>query len=161
RDWRTIWPGRLAELAMPRVDINARYGLALGDGVDEAWTMNPAARQGDPAAHETKNAPNGKVREYLVMLPTGMRTLGDRLAAHRANGGPAVVRLCPGPGGHGFPLEAWAVSPIPEFCEREELALGVDYDGAPAFPWSELVAFARAYPRLTVLALGAPLGGPT
>jgi hypothetical protein len=144
-----------------RVDINGRAGRAAAVGIDETWVMNPDARRGDPAQYDGSLVAVPNVREYVVTLPNAMATLPERLKARRAGGGPAIVRLCPGPAGHGFPMESWAVSPIPEFCEREELALAIDYDGAPAFPWSEVVAFARAYPRLAVLAMGAPLGGPT
>jgi len=144
-----------------RVDINGRAGRTIANGIDETWVMDAKARRGDPVQHDGATATAPNVREYLATLPNAMVTLPDRLRAARSRGAPAIVRLCPGVGGHGFPMESWAVSPIPEFCEREELALAIDYEGAPAFPWSEVVAFARAYPRLAVLVLGAPLAGPT
>src|SRR5438067_1108134 len=69
---------------------------------------------------------------------------------------------CPGPHGRSCPLVWSAVSPVPEYCAREELALVIDFRSeAPAYPWSEIVDFARAYPRLAVVALAAPLQGPT
>ncbi|HVZ13750.1 MAG TPA: hypothetical protein VG894_04755 [Bauldia sp.] len=145
---------------MRRVDINGRAGQPPPPGVDETWVMNPDVRRGDPVAFDGTLGAIANVHEYVVTLPNALGTLADRLTARRRQGAPAIVRLCPGISGHGFPLESWAVSPIPEFCEREELALAVDY-GDAAFPWSEIVAFARGYPRLAVLALGAPLGGPT
>lgn len=144
---------------MRRVDINGRVGQPAA-GMDETWVMNPDVRRGDPAAYDGALGAVANMCEYVVTLPNALGTLGDRLKARRAQGAPAIVRLCPGGAGHGFPLVSWAVSPIPEFCEREELALAVDYGGS-VFPWSDVVAFARAYPRLVVLALGAPLGGPT
>jgi hypothetical protein len=147
-------------MSVRRVDVNGIAGRAPAAGFDETWVMNPDARKGDPATRDGALSAKTSVREYLVTLPDAMNVLPGRLSAIRARGGPAVVMLCPGPAGHGFPLESWAVSPVPEFCEREELALAVDYGAAP-FPWSEVVAFARAYPRLALLVLGAPLGGPT
>jgi hypothetical protein len=157
--WRPTCRLRQKEAAVRRVDINGRFGQPSA-GVDETWVMNPEVRRGDPAAYDGAPGASANVREYIVTLPDALGTLPDRLKTRRGQGAPAIVRLCPGVGGHGFPLESWAVSPIPEFCEREELALAIDY-GDAAFPWSEVVAFARAYPRLVVLALGAPLSGPT
>ena len=146
---------------MRRVDINGHPGNAAADGVDETWVMNPAARQGDPAAYDGAMPAVANVREYLVAMPTTVADLAKRVAARRATGTPAVVRICPGAAGHGYPLEAWAVSPIPEFCEREELSVAVDFGNIAYYPWSEIVAFARTYPRLAVIALATPLGGPT
>lgn len=143
---------------MRRIDVNGRLGSAAAALIDETWVANPAALNGDPAAHDAM-ALGPRLREYLVAQPMDLRSLSDRLQRWRAGGAPAVVRLCPGPTGHGYPLEPWATSPLPEFCERGDLALAFDYSGTP-FPWSEVVAFARAFPRLALLALGAPLAGP-
>jgi hypothetical protein len=145
---------------MRRVDINA-HEARLGPGVDEAWAVNPRARREDPSRLDGTGDPVANVRECLIAMPDSAGDLQQRVAKARAAGAPAVVRICPGADGHGYPLESWAVSPIPEFCEREDLALAVDMGSPAAYPWSELVAFARAYPRLPMVALGAPLAGPT
>ncbi len=65
-----------------------------------------------------------------------------------------LVRVCPGPKGHGYPLLDWMLSPLPETCERENLGLVIDYRGA-AIPWDHLIAFARAYPGLPMILVGA------
>jgi hypothetical protein len=145
---------------MPRVDVNARSPLPA-DGVDEVWLVNPLARSGDPAGIDSGSLTAPNVRECIVAMPGSSDDLATRVAAARNAGAPAVVRICPGVHGHGYPLEPWAVSPIPEFCEREDLALFVDLGERPDYPWSEVIAFARAYPRLAMVALGAPFKGPT
>ena len=132
---------------------------------DEVWVVDSRARRGDPASFDASAAtmsPAGRsLRPSLVAMPGRIDELERRLAAHRVKGAPDVLRICPGPEGHGFPLEPWAVSPIPEYCEREEVALAIDFGApAPAYPWAEMVRFARDYPRLPMVALGAPLGGP-
>jgi hypothetical protein len=147
---------------MPLLDINAEANAPLGEGVTEAWIMHPGAVQADPARLEEWTASDMRMRPYLVAVPGRLAELERRVAAYRARGGPAVIRICPGPYGHGYPLVSWAVSPIPEYCAREELALVIDFRSEPpAYPWSEIVDFARAYPRLAVVALAAPLCGPT
>jgi predicted TIM-barrel fold metal-dependent hydrolase len=122
--------------------------------------VNPMARRNDPARGEAAATATENVRECMVAMPESVRDLAARAAARRARGAPAVVWVCPGPDGHGYPLEPWAISPIPEFCEREDLALIVDYGETRDYPWAGMVSFARAYPRLPIVALGAPLVGP-
>ncbi|MDQ6709893.1 MAG: hypothetical protein M3Z11_04980 [Candidatus Dormibacteraeota bacterium] len=65
-----------------------------------------------------------------------------------------LVRVCPGPNGHGYPLLDWMLSPLPETCERENLGLVIDYQGA-AIPWELVIPFARAYPGLPMILVGA------
>jgi len=147
---------------MPIVDINLAANAPLGEDVTEAWVMHPRAVEADPATLPETPISDSRLRPYLVAVPGRLAELERRVGAHRASGGPAVVRICPGPYGHGYPLVSWAVSPLPEYCAREELALVIDFrSAAPAYPWSEIVEFARAYPRLAVVALAAPLHGPT
>jgi hypothetical protein len=145
---------------MRRVDINAR-SPRRADGIDEVWLVNPLARSSDPAGVDSGTLTGANVRECLVAMPGSSGDLATRVSAARITGAPAVVRICPGPQGHGYPLASWAVSPIPEYCEREDLALFIDFGERADYPWTEVVAFARAYPRLAVVALGAPLRGPT
>jgi hypothetical protein len=147
---------------MTRIDINADASVPPVDGVTEAWVVDAEAAAADPARRRDRPAFPITVRSHLVVLPGRFSDLEAGVAAHRANGGPAVIRIRPGPGGHGYPLVSWAISPLPEYCAREELALAIDFGGGErGYPWSELVDFARGYPRLAVVALAAPLSGPT
>jgi hypothetical protein len=144
---------------MPLVDINARCDTPLGHGVTEAWVVH---RRAPPPGREDAAVTDPRMRRYFAATPAAVDDLERGIADHRAGGGLAVVRIFPGGEGDGYPLAPWAVSPIPEYCAREELALVVDYRPARGeFPWREIVDFARAYPRLAVVALAAPLGGPT
>jgi hypothetical protein len=150
---------------MRPVDINwmQRDG-SLGA---EVWVTYPRARSENPANLDAEWLSADRtpgMRPCLVAMPGPIEELERRVVAHRAAGAPGVVRICPGPEGHGYPLEPWALSPLPEYCEREDLALVIDV-GAPAagagFPWAEIVRFARAYPGLAIAALAAPLVRPT
>jgi hypothetical protein len=51
------------------------------------------------------------------------------------------------------------LTPLPETCEREALALAVDYGGSDYICWQEVVSFACAYPGVPVLLIGADLDG--
>jgi len=68
-----------------------------------------------------------------------------------------MIRICPGPNGDRYPLLDWVLSPLPETCERENLGLAIDYRGA-AIPWDDVVRFARAYPTLPMILIGASIG---
>jgi hypothetical protein len=74
-----------------------------------------------------------------------------------AGGGGRLVRVRPGPNGDGYPLLDWVLSPLPETCERENLGLVIDYQGA-GIPWEDVVRFARTYPGLPIVLIGASLG---
>ena len=65
--------------------------------------------------------------------------------------GSGAVRLCPVR--DGYPLVDWLLSPLPELCEREGVALVLDF--APgAIPWSDVVTFARSFPTVPMVVLG-------
>jgi hypothetical protein len=68
-----------------------------------------------------------------------------------------TVRIRPGPNGDGYPLVDWVLTPLPETCDRENLALAIDYQGA-RIPWDDLVRFSRAYPSLPMVLSGASIG---
>lgn len=68
-----------------------------------------------------------------------------------------MIRISPGPNGDGYPLLDWVLSPLPETCERENLGLAINYQGA-AIPWDDVVRFARAYPALPMVLIGASIG---
>lgn len=152
---------------MRRIDVNAI--VVPGDGLrlqwcDEAWISHPTARNRRPEALDELMLGSTRelLRPVLVGGPSDIAEIEPRLAAYRAAGAPAVMRLFPGEHGHGYPLEDWALSPIPEFCEAEDLCLVLDFGPVgSAYPWSDLVSFARHHPRLPILATGAPIDGPT
>lgn len=132
------------------VDIN-RVGTAALIA-DEAWVLDSTSRRDTPTG----------IRSQLVVRPGPLQELEERMAAHKAAGGPSVVRLCPGPDDHDYPLEPWVLSPLPELCERDEITLLLDTGvGQARYPWADIVRLARAYPHLVVVALAAPLAGPT
>ena len=145
---------------MRSVDINGSAAQAAPD-VDETWFVNPEACRHDPAMVGSVAAAGANMRECVVAMPGSAGDLDGRVKASRAAGAPAVVRVCPGTAGHGYPMEPWAIGPIPEYCEREDLVIVAGFGEDVAFPWSEVVAFARSYPRLAFVALGAPIAGPT
>jgi hypothetical protein len=66
--------------------------------------------------------------------------------------GTKAVRVCP----HrdAYPLVDWVLSPLPERCEREGAMLVLDF--APgSIPWTDVVTFARAFPTVPMVVLGA------
>jgi len=89
--------------------------------------------------------------------PTVDGSLQRALEAVAADVG-RMVRIRPGPNGDRYPLLDWVLSPLPETCDRERLGLAIDYRGA-AIPWDDVVRFARAYPALPMVLMGASIGG--
>jgi hypothetical protein len=89
--------------------------------------------------------------------PTVDGSLQHALDAVAAGAG-RMVRISPGPKGDGYPLFDWVLSPLPETCDRDNLGLAIDYRGA-ATPWDDVVRFARAYPALPMVLIGASIGG--
>lgn len=131
------------------IDIAADHLLTLAEGVAEGWHLGPG-----------EGAPDANRHAIPVIHPGGIEEVEAMVRAHRSAGGIEVVAICPNVAGKTFPLVPWAVSPLPEFCAREEIALMISCAGGDAFPWADVVAFARAYPRLAVVAPTAPLDGP-
>jgi len=89
--------------------------------------------------------------------PTVDGSLQQALDAVAAGAG-RMVRISPGPKGDRYPLLDWVLSPLPETCDRDNLGLAVDYRGAE-IPWDDVVRFARAYPALPMVLIGASIGG--
>ena len=87
--------------------------------------------------------------------PTLDGSLQHALEAVAADAG-GMVRISPGPNGDRYPLLDWVLSPLPETCDRERLGLAIDYRGA-AIPWDDVVRFARAYPALPIVLIGASI----
>lgn len=67
-----------------------------------------------------------------------------------------AIRFCPGR--DGYPLADWVLSPLPELCEREELAIVIDFDPA-SIAWSDVMTFARAFPTVPMVVLGVSVAG--
>lgn len=131
--------------------------------LDEAWVIDPRQRSQDPRLFELSLveaccARGPKLRPQLVAIPSSGRELEGRLAALRPAGGAAVARICLGAAGHGYPPELWAIAPLPELCDRERLALALDYPGPDqGGAWAEIVRLARTYPRLPIILLAAAI----
>jgi hypothetical protein len=107
----------------------------------------------------TAVTPGGTVRHQHTAVPTLIaHDILDAIRAALAAGAPRVVRLCPGPGGNAHPLADWVLAPLPAWCEREDVALAVDYGAGRAAPLSEVAHFARSAPEVPLLLHGDRLG---
>jgi hypothetical protein len=148
---------------VPGIDVNLVVDEAVVDtavlgkrGLAGAWVTASASRTDDPEPHDARLADALKGSESLRPVPVLVPPTGAAGAYARAReivdaAQLHVVRLCPS--GHRYPLADWVLSPIPELCARENFALLLDF--APAgVPWLELVAFARAFPSVPMVALG-------
>lgn len=147
------------------VDINRIGQSTLA--ADEAWVVDPTDRRAvGPAVGNERgrdgSPPSIGSRSQLVVRPGPLGDLEARMTRSLDTGGPRAVRLCPGPSEHDYPLEPWVLSPLPEYCAREDVAVLVDPGSSSGrYPWAEIVRLAREYPSLVVVALAAPLAGPT
>ncbi len=155
-------------MARTGIDVNLVVDAADDDlagrlaalEVESAWVTASAARTQEPEASDEQlfRACNGSPSLHpLPVLVPPVSALGayERARAIAATADLRVVRLCPA--GHAYPLAEWVVSPLPELCERERLALVLDFE-PQAVPWSEVVSFARAYPSVPMVVLGVDLG---
>jgi len=131
-----------------------------GNGISSGWVTAAASRTEDPEKHDELLARacerSPSLHPVPVLIPpTAVPGAYERARRLAATARCRVVRLCPS--GHGYPLADWVLSPLPELCEREGVALVLDF--APeALRWSETVAFARAYPALPMVVLDAEIG---
>jgi hypothetical protein len=124
-----------------------------------AWVTPRAARTGDPAAGDALAAVCDGIDTLQVMPvlvpPTGAPGALERALRIAASAALRVVRLCPR--GHGYPLVDWTVSPLPELCARERMAMVLDFaPGDP--PWRDIVDLARRHPALPLVVIGGPAG---
>lgn len=129
-------------------------------GITAAWLIAAAARSEDPEEHDQRlaRACEGSSSLYPVPVlvpPTAVPGAYDRARRLAATARCRVVRLCPG--GHRYPLADWVLTPLPELCQRERLALMLDFEPDPV-RWDETVAFARSYPSLPMVLLDAEIG---
>ena len=116
------------------------------EGAAEVWTCTPGAAAATPGR---------TVRHQHTAVPTLIaHDVLDAIRAALAAGAPHVVRLCPGPGGNLYPLADWVLAPLPAWCEREGVALAVEYGAGRAAPLSEVAHFARSAPEVPLLLHG-------
>jgi hypothetical protein len=78
----------------------------------------------------------------VLVPPAGIPGAFERARRLTASARCRVIRLCPG--GHRYPLADWVLSPVPELCERERIAVSLDF-ASERVNWAETVAFARGY----------------
>jgi hypothetical protein len=135
------------------MELMAEHGLA------GAWVTPRAARTGDPAAGDALAEACAGIDALQVMPvlvpPTGAPGALERAQEIAASATLRVVRLCPH--GHGYPLVDWTVSPLPELCDRERMAMLLDF--APSDPpWRDIVDLARRHPALPLVAIGRLTG---
>lgn len=148
------------------VDVNCVVDLtreiAALPPSNEAWLVNDKSRRDDPQRHDTAlleacHSLGSQCRAQLVLVPP---SIGDSMERRIAAASPEacrVIRLCPGPLGHSYPLVDWVLSPLPESCERDNLSLAIDYQ-EPNIPWIDVVGFARSFPAVPMILIGAAVG---
>lgn len=122
-------------------------------GLAGAWITPPADSEIDDASRELLAQADGPGRALqLVPVVTPPTGTGEFERAVRLAGtvGCRVLRVCPG--AHGYPLVDWVLSPLPELCAREHLALLLDF-GADPVPWRDVVDLARAFPAVPLVVL--------
>jgi predicted TIM-barrel fold metal-dependent hydrolase len=151
-------------MAGDAVDVNLVVDAAAvdaarleGDAIGAAWVTAARSRTEDPGEHDEQLAracePWPSFHPLPVLVPpTGVAGAYERARRLAATARCRVVRLCPG--GHGYPLADWVLSPLPELCQREGVSLVLDFAPVPV-GWAETVAFARAYPSLPMVVLEA------
>ncbi len=159
-------------MARVAIDVNLVVDGARDDVVQESearlagrdiaagWVTAAGARNDDPEEHDQRlaRACEGSSSLHPVPVlapPTGVPGAYARAQRLAATARCRVVRLCPG--SHGYPLADWLLSPLPELCQREGLALMLDFEPEPV-RWDETVVFARSYPSLPMVVLDAGIG---
>ena len=112
----------------PRIGINEQR--LEQRAVAAAWATAAPARSGNPDEHDDRLA---RARETsashhsvpVLVPPTAVAGGFERARRLTASAGRRVIRLCPG--GHRYPLVDWVLSPVPELCEREGVAVVLDF----------------------------------
>jgi hypothetical protein len=127
--------------------------------IESAWLTAALARTGEPDRYDAALSHLCEDAMGLQLIPVLLPPVGSRGALERAQrvartATCRVARLCPF--GHSYPLVDWILSPLPELCVREGIALELDFDPEP-IPWLETVAFARTFPCLPLILLGVPI----
>jgi hypothetical protein len=151
------------------IDANLRVDVSTGDSIEQAanridglglaaaWVLCESVL-GDSRSVQAESE-TGDARLCVIPVlgpPAAHPGIVARARLLAARGSLRVVGLRPAR--DAYPLADWVLSPLPEICERERLALILDYVGTPV-PWLEVVPFARRYPGLPMLLLGTAVGG--
>lgn len=129
---------------------------------DEAWLVHDQSRRRNPEEHdaaliEACVSSGAWCLPQLVLAPPFVNGAEDPRLGDALQGSCRVLRLCPADKGHGYPLVDWVLSPLPESCERENLALATDYQNSQ-IPWTEMVGFARSFLAVPMIVIGAAVG---
>lgn len=124
------------------------------------WVTAAEARDDEPEAYDERLARLCSESPSLLPVPALLPPAGlpgayDRARRIAAAARWRVVRLCPT--AHRYALVDWVLSPLPELCEREGLAVVLDFAPDPV-PWRDVVELARVYPTLPLVVLGVELG---
>ena len=154
------------------IDVNLLVEVGSDDVVERAeralaelelqagWVTAAEAREDEPDTHDERlirlcsESPSLLPVPALVP-PAGVPGAYDRARRIATAAACRVVRLCPTT--HRYVLADWVLNPLPELCDREGLAVVLDF--APdAVPWRDVVELARFYPRLPLVVLGVELG---
>jgi hypothetical protein len=156
-------------VARTGIDVNLVVGRRdVSEGVERtlatrdvraAWVTAAEARLGEPELHDEWligicGDASSLVPVPVLLPPTGLPGAYDR-ARRIAAAGHRLVRLCPTT--HRYVLVDWVLSPLPELCAREGLAILLDFDPEPV-SWRDVVALGRAFPSLPLVVLGVEVG---
>jgi hypothetical protein len=138
-------------------DVDRLAAAAERAGVLRLWATPEASRSGDPEPHDdalARAAATSSVIDPLPVLvpPTGRPRDYARSLELIAHGGHRVVRFCPL--AHGYPLLDWILEPLPELCARHGAAIVLDFEGG-SVAWGPVADFARAFPSVPVVVVGA------
>jgi hypothetical protein len=148
-------------VATPAEGVAERIEERLAEfEIETAWVTASEARIDEPEAHDERLAHvcdgSRSLRPVPVLVPpTGPRDTYGRAQRIAARATCRVVRLCPT--SHQYLLANWVLSPLPELCEREGIALLLDFD-PDRVRWVEVVPFARAFPSVPMVVLGVEIG---
>jgi hypothetical protein len=151
------------------IDADMRVDVSTGDSIERAanridglglaaaWVLSESVLGDSRSVQAETEAGDARLCVIPVLGPPAAHPgIVARARLQATSGSVRVVGLRPAR--DRYPLADWVLSPLPEICEREQLALILDYVGTP-MPWLEIVPFARRYPGLPMLLLGTAVGG--
>lgn len=147
-------------IEVDRHDVAEHIDRALaGLHVRAAWVTAAEARVDEPDVHDEslmglcRDSPS--LVPVPVLLPPASLPGAYGRARRLADDGYRLVRLCPTT--HRYVLADWVLSPLTELCEREGLAVLLDFLPEPV-SWLDIVPLARAFPALPLVVLGVAVG---
>ncbi len=128
-------------------------------GLAGAWVaaIEAREREADDLTDLLRAVCSGSVLSAINVLfpPSGITGTVTRFYELASDADCRIARLCPTT--HGYPLADWVVSPLPELCERFHFSLLLDFNHEP-IPWTDVVAFARAFPAVPMILLACRIG---